>query len=182
MPHGYHQTQCNISHITTLRHNAWLDVVAKQLRKWCGITSVLGQHLRHSEKNKRTIDAIFMDPSRPEQWPTCCDNTCISPMLPSFVRYTFRTTEGAAEDKKQDKHERECIAIERHFVAAVLTTAGSMGCKPFLDWWDAIWRQASYQHVRPDVTAYDIYAAKQHTEASLHAVIVRHCAMATEYT
>ena len=158
-----------------------LDVVAKQLRKWCGITSVLGQHLRHSEKNKRTIDAIFMDPSRPEQWPTCCDNTCISPMLPSFVRYTFRTTESAAGDRKKDKHERECIAIERHFVAAVLTTAGSMGCKPFLDWWDAIWRQASYQHVRPDVTAYDIYTAKQHTEASLHAVIVRHCAMATEY-
>ena len=102
-------------------------------------------------------------------------------MLPSFVRYTFRTTESAAEDRKRDKHERECIAIERHFVAAVLTTAGSMGCKPFLDWWNAIWRQASYQHVRPDVTAYDIYAAKQHTEASLHAVIVRHCAMATEY-
>ena len=111
MPHGYHQTQCNISHISTMRHNAWLDVASKQLRKWCGISSILGQHLRHSETNKKTIDGIFMDPARPEQWPTCCDNTCINPMLPSFVRNTFAVTEYAAEAKKIDKHEKGCRSI-----------------------------------------------------------------------
>ena len=180
MPHGFHQTQCNMSYMSTMRHNAWLDVISKQLRKWCGITSILGLHLRHSESNKRTIDAIFTDPARPEQWPMCCDNTCVNPMLPSYVRHTYSDTVRARERDKIEKHERGCRSLDRHFVAAILTPAGSMGRKTFLDWWDSTWKRASYQQVRFDCTVRDIYAAKQHAEACLHATIVRHTTLATE--
>ena len=36
-----------------------------------------------------------------------------------------------------------------------------------------MWKRASYQRVRYNCTVRDIYAAKQHAEACLHAVIVR---------
>ena len=181
MAHGYHQIQCNISYLSTMRHNAWLETVAKLLRKWCGITTILGQSLRHSEGSKKSIDAIFTDPSRPEKWPTCCDNTCINPMLPSHIKQSFSETVARTEERKNEKHAPGCRSLERHFVAAVLTTAGSMGQSAFLDWWDAVWKQAAYQHTSHDRTAYDIHAAKQHAEACLHAVIVRHSTLATEF-
>ena len=44
-----------------------------------------------------------------------------------------------------------------------------------------MWKQASYQQVRYDCTARDIHVAKQHAEASLHAILVRHSTHATEF-
>ena len=110
----------------------------------------------------------------------CCDNTCVNPMLPSYVRHTYTDTIRARENVKIEKHERGCRSLDRHFVAAILTPAGSMGRKAFLDWWDSVWKRASYQQVRFDCTVHDIYTAKHHAEACLHATIVRHTTLATE--
>ena len=181
MPHGFHQIQCNMHFLSTMRHDAWLETISKHLRKWCGITTIMEQNLRHSETNMCTIDAIFSDPTRPEQWPICCDLTCVNPMLPTYARDTYEMTVLAKEKVKHGRHERGCRSLNRHFMAAVVTPAGSMGRKVFLDWWQAVWKQASYQHVRYDRTAHDIHVAKQHAEASLHAVLVRHSTHATEF-
>ena len=181
MPHGFHQIQCNMHYLSTRRHDAWLETISKQLRKWCGIATIMGQHLRHSETNRRTIDAIFSDPTRPEQWPICCDLTCVNPMLPTYARGSYELTTQARETEKIDRHGSGCRSLHRQFVAAVVTPAGSMGRKAFLDWWQAVWKQASYQNVRYDCTARDIHNAKQHAEACLHAVLVRHSTHATEF-
>ena len=141
----------------------------------------MGQHLRHSETNRCTIDAIFSDPTRPEQWPYCCDLTCINPMLPTYAQGSYEHTIQAREAVKIGRHARGCRSLNRHFIAAVVTPAGSMGRKAFLDWWQAVWKQASYQQVRYDCTARDIHVAKQHAEASLHAILVRHSTHATEF-
>ena len=97
-----------------------------------------------------------------------------------YVRHSYSDTVRARERDKNEKHERGCLSLDRHFVAAILTPAGSMGRKTFLDWWDSVWKRASYQQVRFDCTVRDIYEAKQHAEACLHATIVRHTTLATE--
>ena len=106
--------ECPLSYLVTEKHNAWLKVLARYLRKWCGLQCILGEHLQHSEDNRKTIDIIIITPGRLDEWPLACDPTTINPMLPSYLNKKGDVLLKAFKAKhaeKMRKHAHACEAL-----------------------------------------------------------------------
>ena len=182
--HGYHQSQCSLSYLVTEKHNAWLKVLARYLRKWCGLQCILGEHLQHSEDNRKTIDIIIITPGRLDEWPLACDPTTINPMLPSYLSKKGDVLLKAFKAKhaeKMRKHAQACEALNRAFLPIIISTTGAVGMNDFHQWWDAVWAQAVHDQQLLGMHAFEVNRAKQHAESALHATIVVHTANAIEF-
>ena len=179
-----HVATSALSFLTTDKHNAWLKVFARYLRKWCGLQCILGEHLRHSEDNKKTIDIIVINPGRLDEWPLAADPTTVNPMLPTYLNnggdVLFKAFK-MRHNQKMKKHARACEALNRAFLPITISTTGAIGMDDFRSWWDAVWAQAVHDQQLLGVNAFEVNQAKQHAESALHAVIVTHTANAIEF-
>ena len=105
LQHGWHQAACTMYSGVTLRHDRYLEEMAKTMRRDLGVLALTGQYLNRDYTSKRSTDLYIVFPGSVDDLPVAVDYTCACPFLARYrntAKDDFKKFMGRREPRQSE--------------------------------------------------------------------------------
>ena len=181
LQHGWHQAACTMYSGVTLRHDQYLEEMAKTMRRDLGVLALTGQYLNRDYASKRSTDLYIVFPGSIDELPVAVDYTCACPFLDRYrntAKNDFKKFMERREQDKVNRHAEWCInhRSKRNFVAAVGTTLGGVGGDAFQELFNRIFMRAMVKDQIAGGSGFGVQEQKQTLKQRLQAIVINYTA------